>query len=144
MIQTKIKMQLQLYRQQALLLNFSGSGPHNPHGVKSAGLSLLAKNAKPTGRKYGARGKSVYSSNKKEKMRKFCLIKGVFTHATHEFFCHGGCHVKQCDLTWKINVSCPIFLFQIKTDMTSLPEVLIGANFGPLCVELVSAWHNRS
>ena len=43
MIQTKIKMQLQLYRQQALLLKFYGRGPHIPYGVKSTGLSLLAK-----------------------------------------------------------------------------------------------------
>ena len=43
MIQTKIKMQLQLYRQQALLLKIYGCGPHIPYGVKSTGLSLLAK-----------------------------------------------------------------------------------------------------
>ena len=75
MIQTKIKMQLQLYRQQALLLKFYGSGPHNPYGVKSAGLSLLAKNAKPTGRKYGARGKRDYSSNKEGKRANFVSYK---------------------------------------------------------------------
>ena len=74
-------------------------------------------------------------------MRKFCLIQSVLTSATHAIFVTV---IVMCDLTWKINASCPIFLFQIKTDMTSLPEVLIGANFGPLCVELVSAWHNRS
>ena len=77
---------------QALLLKFYGRGPHIPYGVKSAGLAF-GKNAKPTGRKYGARGKRVYSLNKEGKMRKFCLIQGVFTSATHAFFCHGDCHV---------------------------------------------------
>ena len=96
MIRTKIKMQLKLYRHFYLILWKRAS--YSIWGEINRALAF-GKNAKPTVKKYGARGKRVYSSNKEEKMRKFCLMQGVLTSATHAFFCHGNCHVKQCDLT---------------------------------------------